>query len=159
MDSIWFLRNKVVHEAFKPNLQIFISQTSKVYKEHCEAWGNKMINTIHNWKVVPKDHQILTFDVAVRTTGSTAAAVCRKDDGEIIFVHTRFIHSTNPNQGDATALLIGLQEAKEKNIENLVTAGDSLNTLLAAKDADYNPDWLAQPIIQDIKNLMITLKS
>ncbi|XP_042969130.1 uncharacterized protein LOC122301822 [Carya illinoinensis] len=159
MDSIWFLRNKVVHDAITPDLEMFISQTLKIHKEHCEAWDNVMINNSHNWKAIPKDHHILTFDVAVRENGSTAAAICRKDEGDIDFIQTSFIHSTNPNQGEATALLIGLKAAKEANIQNLIIAGDSLNTIMAANAESHNPDWITQPIMQDIRHMLGTLNS
>lgn len=62
----------------------------KIYEDHCNAWGNKQLTKPQNWKPTPKDH-LLTFDVAVRDTGSTgctAASICKSNDGTLKFVTT-----------------------------------------------------------------------
>lgn len=41
--SKWFLRNKIVHESFIPNIESFVSGALKTLIEHCNAWGNKQI--------------------------------------------------------------------------------------------------------------------
>lgn len=69
MDNIWSLRNKIVHEAFTPNIDNFVSGTLKIFKEHCDAWDNKQVNESHSWRATPRDHYTLTFDVVVRSSG------------------------------------------------------------------------------------------
>lgn len=93
VDSIWFLRNKIIHEALNPNIENFVNDTLKIYKEHCEAWGNEQINKSHKVNPIPKDHNLLTFNVVVRSSGSTTATICRLEEGTPIFVQTRQIKS------------------------------------------------------------------
>ena len=58
--------------------------------------------------------------------------------------------NTNPNQGEAEAMLLGIKEAKANQIRNIVVVGNSLNTLRAVQDSNYIPNRTLQPIIQDI---------
>lgn len=45
MDSIWMLRNKVVHDqTLISNVDNFVSGTLKIYKEYCNAWDSKKVN-------------------------------------------------------------------------------------------------------------------
>lgn len=155
LDDIWFPRNKVLHEVVKPNLSAFVSSIKRIFKEHCHAWGNIQINFSKSLGPLSMDHRILTFDVVVRQRGSTTVAICRTPAGSILFVITKHFCSTNPNQGEATTMLLGVQEAKESQIEKLVIVGDSLTTLKVVQDSNYVPDWSVQPLIQDIR---ITLK-
>lgn len=129
MDSIWFLRNKIIHEALTPNIENFVNGTLKIYKEHCEAWGNEQINKSHKGKPIPKDHYLLTFDVAVRSSRSTSTTICRSEEGTPIFVQAKQIKSQNPNEGEAMAMYIGVEEAKVKKIKKLLVAGYSQVTL------------------------------
>lgn len=37
MDGIWFLRNKIIHEAITPKIENFVPDALKIYKNHCDA--------------------------------------------------------------------------------------------------------------------------
>ncbi|KAF5467218.1 hypothetical protein F2P56_017067 [Juglans regia] len=98
MDGIWFLRNKIVHESINSTVENFVDNALKIFKDYRDAWGSKQMTSLLNWKAIPKDHYLLTFDVAARTRGSTTAAVCKSEGGALVFVFTSFIKSQNSNQ-------------------------------------------------------------
>lgn len=56
-------------------------------------------------------------------------------------------------------MLIEVMEAKEKHIEKIVIAGDSLTTLQAMNDPEKISNWIVQPIINDIRNSSHTFQS
>lgn len=71
MDNILFLRNETIHEAFKPNIESFVTGTIKIYKEHYDVYGNKHVNESHNCIATPREHYTLAFDVVIRSLGSS----------------------------------------------------------------------------------------
>lgn len=78
-----------------------------------------------NWKAIPKCHYFLTLDVKVRNAGSTTTAVCKTVDDSVVFVNISFFKSQNANQGEATALYSGIEEAKAQLIKEITIGGDS----------------------------------
>ncbi|XP_042983410.1 uncharacterized protein LOC122312832 [Carya illinoinensis] len=140
MDCLWFLRNKIVHDSFSYNLDTFVNGVLKNFKEHCNAWGNKLLNNLRNGKAMPQDHYLLTFDVAVRKNGSTAAAFCRTGEGLVAFVITNFTTSQNPNQGEALALYTGIKEVEAQRIKKVTIGGDSQVVISAIEDPDHCMD-------------------
>lgn len=83
------------------------------------------------------NHCIITFDVAIRQRKCTTVAICKAPDRSILFVIIKQVCNTNPNQGEAEAMLSCMQEAKANQIGNIVVARDSLNTLKAVQDSNY----------------------
>lgn len=78
---------------------------------------------------------------SMKINGSTtAAAVCRTSEGTPIFVVSSFLKSQNSNQGEAIAMLKGIQEAKKLQIKKLTIAGDSLVALQALEDPENISD-------------------
>lgn len=81
IDGIWFLRNKIVHDAYRPTIESFMSGTLKTFREQKYAWGSKQMYEPYNGIAIARDHYILYFDVVVRNIGSTVLAICRSNDG------------------------------------------------------------------------------
>lgn len=97
----------------------------KNFKNHYNAWGNKLMSNPRNWKAILKNHYLLTFDVVVRNNGSTIADVCKTKKGSMVFVITSFITNQNPNQGEATTLYTSIKEAEAQKIKKRLQLGET----------------------------------
>lgn len=69
-------------------------------------------------------HYSISFDVAVRQSGSTTTAICRDQNGIIVSIVTEFSSNCNPNHGDSLATLIGVKEAASKDLKKIIIKVD-----------------------------------
>lgn len=69
-----------------PILKLLWLVPSRILMNIVERGGNNQLcNPVYE-KAMPTGHYLLTFDVAVRDTGSITAAVCKTPDDSVVFI-------------------------------------------------------------------------
>lgn len=96
-----------------------------------------------------EDHFLITFDVAVKPTSSTSTTICRSYNSSLRFVITNFTNSTNPNQGEAMAAVIRVQEAHSQHIKNVIIERDSTVAISTINQPEKSIDWKMEGIARD----------
>lgn len=82
-------------------------------------------NILPKWIPPPADQYPLSYDVAVMNHGSTTAAICRSNLGDIISAATQQIDYVNPTYGEAVVAKLAIEEASFQHLSDIVIEGDS----------------------------------
>ncbi|KAB1218150.1 Protein argonaute 4 [Morella rubra] len=91
LDSIWMARNRVVHDNAKVTLYSVLQHVLKGFSENTAAWRSLPVlrQPIPALCLRPSSFHHMTFDVAVRSDFSMAAAVLFDSDGNILEAWTQ----------------------------------------------------------------------
>lgn len=146
IDNVWFLRNEVIHESVIPSPTWLIHKISKVLLDHTTVWTEtqKELKIAHFH--LPEDQFILQFDIAVRKNGTTTANICRTGSGTLFFALISLILNTNPIVGEATTVLLWIQEARNRNMRKMWIEGDLKQAIYTIQKDTSAIDWEMQAI-------------
>ena len=95
----------------------------------------------------------LNFDGAVKGGQGAAGGVLRDRKGDVLLVYVGHVGNGSNNVAEATMLLWGLQLARERNILELTTEGDSKLVIDLVKGEEKS-GWKIKNIILDIKHIL-----
>lgn len=121
LDTLWWTRNKAVHEGINPDpLQIFKLVTRRFMK-HCQAWEEKEIplniRWVPRWVPQPEGTWKLKFEAACRNHCSYLAVVCRTRMG---------LFYSNPLVAEMKVALFACHVAGSLSNPKLMFKGDSM---------------------------------
>jgi hypothetical protein len=97
LDRIWFSRNKLVHDAIKPDPKKVIKQVSSSLDLHLSAWKDASLPSL--WLPSCLGRIKGNFDVAVRDSFAIVAAVVSNSSGSVILAATLKLVGSNVLQG------------------------------------------------------------
>lgn len=91
--------------------------------------------------------------MAIRTSFSFAAAVCRDEKGHILFVFSKRFPPSSPLVGEARAALMAAQEAFHLPSSRVLLEGDSLFVIEAINNRSNGAIWQIANVVADIHRL------
>lgn len=118
-------------------------------EQYYNAWEWKEMNNTTNWSPPLLEIYSIAFDVAVRSTSSTSAAICRSHSGAVELIIAKHSGSCNPNQGKVMIAFLGVKEAQVKHLKNIIIERDSQVIISALKQHQETPEWIVEGIIRD----------
>ncbi|KAK8675474.1 hypothetical protein V6N13_033540 [Hibiscus sabdariffa] len=155
--SIWFTRNKVVHEGCEVSVRESMSFVEAFLQENevVQVASCPPITVAHGqWQAPIGDIVKLNFDAAYNAHAkeSTSGVICRNDNGFImtscVYPH---MYVADAFVAEALSCLQAVIFAKELGFRRVVIEGDS-QTVIKKKVCSSNADGsLISPIVQDIK--------
>lgn len=156
MDSVWFLRNQVIHHAQSQHPLTFSKSILKIYQEHNLMWHTKRQQKVipPEWIPPPTYHFSISYDIAVRNFSSTATALCRSSSRKLIFAATRKIDSINPVFGEPMATKLAIEEALHRQFQNIVIEGDCQVVAKSLNNPSSSTEWSIFNIILDYSFLL-----
>ncbi|KAL4377888.1 hypothetical protein GQ457_02G017680 [Hibiscus cannabinus] len=162
--SIWFSRNKLVHDGIKTSVQDALSFITAFLREQ-DAVGIPTRHVGHpgpiHWKAPPLSVIKFNFDAAFNQQSrlSTSGVIGRNSQG-LIMAACASPHSNVADAfvAEAIACKQAVQFAKELRFSNVVIEGDSLTVLKKIISCALDRSILA-PIVFDIKELSLDFHS
>uniref|UniRef100_A0A2N9G2U3 CCHC-type domain-containing protein n=1 Tax=Fagus sylvatica TaxID=28930 RepID=A0A2N9G2U3_FAGSY len=130
LESIWLLRNQVVHNDGKLNHLAIVENLEARVLEH---WFilNPLLGVVArtmnppSWSVPPSNVLKLNVDAALKDGVATLAVVVRNDMGHVINGWAKKVETTDPATVEAAALLWALEIAVENKFTKIVVEGDA----------------------------------
>ncbi|KAB1200966.1 hypothetical protein CJ030_MR0G005451 [Morella rubra] len=110
MDVIWLARNQALHHGKREVIGTTIRRIHWLYFEHSEAWAAVAPPKKVVWLPPCGNRWKINFDVAIRSTCSFLAAVCRDASDSILFAWTKRIPPSTPLVGEANVVLFAVRE-------------------------------------------------
>lgn len=105
LDSIWHLRNEVVHKLARPDLLVLIASIRRRFGEHLVAWAKVSPSACLVWLPPP----LGGVNVAVRSSHLVLAVVLRDHEGSPCTVYTERRPHQNLFLGETAALFAVIQ--------------------------------------------------
>lgn len=151
LDSIWFVRNLVVHHNQEVALQNTIDLILRRYDEQVYAWHSHKVCSLPRWLPPAPNVVSITGDVAVYSGGLTYAVFSRDDKGTILEARCGSGAGNSPLKGKAIAIRLGVILAEEKNWEAVVFQSDARVLMDQISNMEMQPDWFIEEDIQFIR--------
>jgi ribonuclease HI len=129
LDSIWTLRNKVVHENFKFNVLVQIGNLEVRIIEHIQALvesadaDDSICSKV--WNAPPLGIVKLNVDARIRVDQAAIAVVARNHRGFIIKAWAKLIDFSDPTMAEAAAITWALELAVIEKFEHICIESDA----------------------------------
>jgi hypothetical protein len=106
MDQIWFVKNKLIHEAITHVLLNALKCMKNITQHHLVDWHN---SNLADWDPSPLGSFKVNFNVVIRHTFAVAAPVFLDHSEKFLTVNTLKLPPMDALMGEAQCNLIGLQ--------------------------------------------------
>ena len=129
LDSIWTLRNKVVHENFKFNILVQIGNLEVRIAKHIQALvesadvDDSICSKV--WNAPPLGTDKLNVDARIRVDQASIAVVARNHRGFIIKAWAKLIDFSDPTMAEAVAITWALELAVIEKFEHICIESDA----------------------------------
>jgi hypothetical protein len=158
LESIWLLRNQVVHNDGKLNHLAIVENLEARVLEH---WFilNPLLGVVArtmnppSWSVPPSNVLKLNVDAALKDGVATLAVVVRNDMGHVINGWAKKVETTDPATVEAAALLWALEIAVENKFTKIVVEGDAKLCIDAITIETTSIPWRIHNLVHSIKVL------
>ncbi|KAB1207062.1 hypothetical protein CJ030_MR7G011383 [Morella rubra] len=104
LDTIWWFRNKSVHQGLKVDPFEALSTVRRRFIEHIQAWQILETDLKRRWTPPPLGSWKINVDAACRTWGTAISAIYRDDAKKILHVWTDFTQNKDPTWGEVKAI-------------------------------------------------------
>jgi hypothetical protein len=148
MDHIWFVRNKLIHDAVVPIPTKILKHLLFFVDMHISTWNDKALHSL--WDPPPLGNINANFDVTVRGNLSVAIAIISDSFSNIIMAATKELLSHDILQGKASADLLASRLAVLSGFYNLFLEWDALLVVLAINSHSLFSSWSFSNIVSDI---------
>ncbi|KAL4323773.1 hypothetical protein GQ457_11G032890 [Hibiscus cannabinus] len=156
--SVWYSRNKLVHEGYKSSIYEIITFVSAFIREQdsfCVLKDTTRPSLTSHWMPPPTPTIKINFDSAFNQHGSHAVsgALGRNSEG-LIMAACAVPHSNVPDAFvvEALACQQAVLLAMDAGLSNVIIEGDSLTVIKKINDDSHDRSVIA-PIVADIKEL------
>ncbi|KAB1219217.1 hypothetical protein CJ030_MR3G001300 [Morella rubra] len=105
LDSIWFWRNRVVHQGLEVDVLKMVRMTHRHYFEHLQAWRISATASSTVWFPPLQGRLKYNVDVAIRGRAAILVAVFRDSGGSLCQMYTEQFPSINSLFGESSSLV------------------------------------------------------
>lgn len=152
LDSLWFTRNKVVHENLEPNASVMVQEVARRYADHGAAWSQKKCCIF--WQPPLVGQLKINYDVSIKEDIMCFVAVCKNHIGGLREAQGYCRKGNDPLQGEACAALLACQITDNQGDVEIVIEGDSLVVWQEVTDRSASPHWLIEGEIATIRHML-----
>jgi hypothetical protein len=149
MDHIWFVRNKLIHDAVIPIPTKVLKELLFYVDMHISTWNDNALPSL--WDPPPLSNIKANFDVAMRGNSTVSEAIISESSGNIIMAATQELLSLDVLKGGLWLLylLLASRLAVLLSFGNLSLDGDALLVVLAINSPLFY-SWSFSNIVLDI---------
>ena len=148
LDTIWFARNKLIHNNIQPVPAKTVQQLRITHEYHISAWQVSALSSL--WSP-PQPCVKGNFDVAICGNFAVTAAVISDSSEEIICAATEKLFSSYALSRKASTALLGFRLATSSGFNNLMLEEDALLVILAMNKLHIFAIWQFAPIVLDLR--------
>ncbi|KAL5572064.1 hypothetical protein UlMin_021661 [Ulmus minor] len=141
LDSIWRIRNSVLHGNTLPNPSSSYQLISKSFTATMNALKPNSLPLVSTWSPPLEGWTKINFDAATCPSFSVAAAVVRDWRGKVIKWQVRELVTSDPLEAEAAALEVAISLAIQESLTNVVFEGDSKLVIDNLLDSSLTDLW------------------
>ena len=155
LESIWNLRNQVVHNYAQVNHLVIVKNLEERIIEPFNILNpatccNTLLEVLPRWFAPPPNSVKFNVDAATSKNGFTIAAVARDDAGFVIHCWSKSFPTTDPLIAETAALLWALEIARDNCFSHILIEGDAKIYIEAFAEPEKVP-WRIQTLVSNIK--------
>jgi ribonuclease HI len=155
LESIWNLRNQVVHNNAQVNHLVIVKNLEERIIEHFNILNpatccNTLLEVLPRWSAPPPNSVKFNVDAATSKNGFTIAAIARDDAGFVIHCWSKSFPTTDPLIAETTALLWALEIARDNCFSHILIEGDAKICIEALAEPE-KVSWRIQTLVSNIK--------
>ncbi|PON80866.1 Ribonuclease H-like domain containing protein [Trema orientale] len=149
IEAIWMERNSIVHRGVPNHLETIIRSTRITFSNYMHALSGNQSARQTRWEPPMAPWIKINMDATIRAEEAAETAVVRDDQRVILSLTATPFPHPKPVMAEATAMLLGLQHARDYAWSSVIIKSDCLN-LVNCWNGSAEVPWSAAHILQRI---------